>query len=298
MKRLPLSIILVIIFFAFFFNIERIDVGEQEIVNINTFVYVLVTITVVLIIMSPTLRRMNPIWLLILSNLTYFLFKNYVYQAHPFWGGYFTYVTLVEITMLNLGVILARWVGWNLDDFEKAVENITFAEIKRASNLKDAVESINNEIYRSRRYNHPLTMIMVEPLKGSQEMILNQSVREVQESMISRYISISLARALREYIRRTDLLVEQPDKGRFIVITPETGKEESNRVVDKIFEASRSIGAEVAVGLCSFPEDALTLEDMLGRAEIDLAENEIEKRALNPNNKEAGIEERSKDQLA
>jgi hypothetical protein len=34
-------------------------------------------------------------------------------------------------------------VGKNMDDFEKAVENITFSEIKRASNLKDALDSIN-----------------------------------------------------------------------------------------------------------------------------------------------------------
>jgi hypothetical protein len=183
-------------------------------------------------------------------------------------------------------------VGWNLDDFEKAVENITFSEIKRASNLKDAVDSINNEIYRSRRYNHPLTMIMVEPLKGSQEMILNQSVREVQESMISRYVSISLARALREYIRRTDMLVEQPDKGRFIVITPETGKIESDRVVSKIYDAASSIGAEVAVGICAFPDDALTLEDMLCRAELNLAEQEIIKQGTGPDDQEADAGEK------
>jgi hypothetical protein len=82
------------------------------------------------------------------------------------------------------------------------------------------------------------------------------------------------------------MLVEQPDKGRFIVITPETSKEESNRVVGKIFEAASSIGAEVAVGVCAFPDDALTLDDMLGRAEIDLAEKELELKDINPDDKE------------
>ncbi|BBB49582.1 nucleotidyl cyclase domain-containing protein [Pelolinea submarina] len=280
MKRLPVSIILLIIFLAFFFNLERIDVGDQELININTFVYILITLAVVFIVMLPVLRRMKITLLLFFSDLLYFILKFAVFKENPFWGGYYSYITLVEFTMFSLGVVIAHWVGANMDDFEKAVENITFAEIKRASNLRDAVESINNEIYRSRRYNHPLTMIMVEPLKGSQEMILNQSVREVQESMISRYVSISLARALREYIRRTDMLVEQPDKGRFIVITPETNKIESDRVISKIYQAASSIGAEVAVGLCAFPDDALTLEDMLCRAELDLAEKEISKKEI------------------
>jgi hypothetical protein len=276
MKRLPFSIILLILFLAFFFNLERIDVGNQELVNINSFVYILSTVAVVFIVMLSVLRRMNITLLLFLWNLVYFGLKLTVYSEHPFWGGYYSYITLVEFTMFSVGIVIAHWVGANMDDFEKAVENITFSEIKHASNLRDAVDSINNEIYRSRRYNHPLTMIMVEPLKGSKEMILNQSVREVQESMISRYVSISLARALREYIRRTDMLVEQPDKGRFIVITPETNKIESDRVVSKIYQAASSIGAEVAIGLCAFPNDALTLEDMLCRAELDLAEKEIQ----------------------
>ena len=175
--------------------------------------------------------------------------------------------------MLSFSVFLAHWVGSNLYDFEKAVENITFSEVKRARNLKDATDSINIEIYRSRRYNHPLTMIMVDPLKASKEMILNESVREVQETMISRYVSISLARVLYEHIRRTDVLIEQPEKGRFIVLTPETDKEESASVVLKIQEAAARIGAEVAIGVCAFPDDALTLEAMLEKAEVNLAEN-------------------------
>jgi hypothetical protein len=288
MKRLPLSIILLILFLAFFFNLERLDLGEQALVNIHTPVYILTTIAITFTVMLPPLRQAKYPLAIVFWLLVYFGSRIYLFNTGPWWGGLDTYITLIEVTMLCCGIALAQWLGRNLDDFEKAVENITFAEIKRASNLKDAVESINNEIYRSRRYNHPLTMIMVEPLKGSQEMILNQSVREVQESMISRYVSISLARALREYIRRTDMLVEQPDKGRFIVITPETGKVESERVVDKIFEAASSIGAEVAVGMCAFPDDALTLEDMLSRAELDLAESEISKQITGSANDETG----------
>jgi len=262
---------------AFFFNLERLDLVEQDLINIDTFVYILATFAIVFTIMIPTLRRARISILLFFWLAVYFFIKIFVINNTPVWGGISSYITVIEVVMFSFGVTLAHWVGRNMEDFEGAVENITFSEIKRASNLKDAVESINNEIYRSRRYNHPLTMIMVEPLKGSQEMILNQSVREVQESMISRYVSISLARALREYIRRTDMLVEQPDKGRFIVITPETDKAESDRVISKIYDAASSIGAEVAVGICAFPDDALTLEDMLCRAELNLAESEIHK---------------------
>lgn len=243
MKKLPLSIILLFMFTAFFYNLERFDVGSQPLVNINTFVYILITVAVIFTVMLRFFRRINSAWVFVFWLLIYSSLKFFFIKSNPVWGGYFTYITLIEVGMLSLGTVLARWMGWNLDDFEKAVENITFSEIKQASNLKDATDSINNEIYRNRRYNHPMTMIIVEPLKGSQEMILNESVREVQESIISRYVSISLARALHDHIRRTDLLIEEPEKGRFIVMTPETDKQESDRVVTKIEEAAATIGA-------------------------------------------------------
>ena len=275
MKKLPLSIILLLFFMAFFYNLERFDVGSQSIANINTFVYVLLTFAIIFIVMMRFFRRIHIAWALLFWLAIYASLKLFILDPDAFWGGYDTYITIIEIGMLSAGVAIASWVGYNLDDFEDAVENITFSEIKRACNIKDASELIKNEIYRSRRFNHQMTMIMVEPVKGSREIILNQSVREVQESMISRYVSISLARALYDNIRRTDLLIEQPEKGRFIVLTVETEKQASTRVVSKINEAAASIGAEVAIGVCAFPDDALTLDEMLDRAEVDLAEKEI-----------------------
>lgn len=277
MKRLPLSIILLLLFLAFFFNLERIGVADEVLINLNTFVYILVTISVVWTIMLSFLRTLSLSWTIVLWLSVYFFLRFFIFNQNPIWGSYDSYITIIEICMMLISITLARWVGWNLQDFENAVENITFSEIKRASQLKDATESIKSEIYRSRRYNHPLTLIMVEPIKGSQDMILNQSVREIQESMISRYVSIALARALHDHIRRTDMLIEMPEKGRFIVLTPETDIRESIRVIEKIKEAAQSIGAEVSVGIAGFPEDALTLEDMLARAELDLGIHEEKK---------------------
>jgi hypothetical protein len=51
MKRLPLSIILLILFLSFFFNLERLDFGAQDLININTFVYIIETVAIVFTIM-------------------------------------------------------------------------------------------------------------------------------------------------------------------------------------------------------------------------------------------------------
>jgi len=48
-------------------------------------------------------------------------------------------------------------------------------------------------------------------------------------------------------------------------------------VVEKIREAARSLGTDVKVGVSSFPDDALNLEDLLRQAEDDLKKNQLEK---------------------
>jgi len=272
MKRLPFSIITLLIFLAVFYNIERLDTSNQSLINISSFVYLLGTAMVVFNIMWKFIRRMNFVLVILGWDIVYIVLKLIFLKPALTWGGQYSYVTLVEILLISIGAGLSYYVGWNLNDFEDAVEKITFSEIKRAINLNEAIELIQNEIYRSRRYSHPMTILMVQPLADSKRVILNHSIREVQDAMISRYMSISMARALYNHIRRTDILVEQPDKGRFIVVSPETDKSSSSTVVSKVQEAAREIGAQVVLSQTNFPDDALTLEELLNQSEIRLAE--------------------------
>ncbi len=272
MKRLPFAIIILLVFLAFFYNIERLDIGNQSVVNFSTFVYFLGTAMVIFNIMWKFIRRMNFVLVILGWDIIYLVLKLIFVKPDLTWGGVLGYVTLVEILLISIGAGLSYYVGWNLNDFEDAVEKITFSEIKRAINLKDAIEMIQNEVYRSRRYNHPLTIIMVQPLTDSKQNILNHSIREIQEAMVARYMSISMARALSDHIRRTDILVEQPDKGRFIVVSPETDKTTSSVVVGKVQEAAKEIGAQVVLSQANFPGDALTLEELLNQSEIQINE--------------------------
>lgn len=220
---------------------------------------------------------MQPAYMIVMWGLFYLFLKLAVFNGTPFWGQDFSIGTLFEIAFLLGGVALAQAVGSQLQDFHDAVEKITFADSAESRKFGDEIDNLNSEIYRSRRYDHPLTMILFQPSRDSQQLMLNKSVQEVYKSLTSRFVAISVAKVLRESIRRSDQLIELSNKGRYIVLTPETNREQSARVVEKIREAARSLGTDVTVGVSSFPDDALNLEDLIKQAEDDLSKNQLEK---------------------
>ena len=277
MKKLPLTIILLTLFLALFFNFERVVPAGNEWVNMAPFIYVLSTLAIIFTILLRTFTHMKPALVTVMWTLFYLFLKLAVFTGTPFWGQGFSLVTLIEITFLLGGVALAQAVGSQLQDFHDAVEKITFTNSSESLKFSDEIENINSEIYRSRRYEHPLTMILFQPSRDSQQLMMSESVQEVYRSLTSRFVAVSVAKVLRENIRRSDRLIELPNKGRYIVLTPETNKDQSARVVEKIREAARSLGTDVKVGVSSFPEDALNLEDLLRQAENDLKKNQIEK---------------------
>ena len=57
MKYLPRTIAALVITLAIFYNIERIEFGRAEVVNIDSFVYVLALFIVISVISIPMVRR-------------------------------------------------------------------------------------------------------------------------------------------------------------------------------------------------------------------------------------------------
>ena len=268
MKRLPLAIVGLILFLALFFNLERFNYISYNMVNIQGFVYLLATAQVSLVILSPLLRRMSYLGLIILSTAIYLLCRLSFYSTEEWWGGIQTYVTIAEIVMLSISIILARLLGGWLDDFVDAVENITFAHLKRVHTLEEVENDIEGEMYRSRRYQHPLTVVVAKLNVDSLRMAIHRTVEEVQRAMLVRYVSVSLmTRALYGQLRRTDWLLEHSRKNQFIFILPETKGNRSDIVMERIQQTAEELGVSVACGIATFPDDALTFDGLLAKAE-------------------------------
>ena len=97
---------------------------------------------------------------------------------------------------------------------------------------------------------------------------LEQAVQKIQKAMLNRYLLASLAQIISKEARRTDLIIDQVEKDRFILLCPETTMAGSEAMSERIqLLAHKHLGVKVNCGLAAFPDDALTFEDLLHTAQ-------------------------------
>ena len=76
MKRLRLSMLLLIMIIGVFLNIERVDIGSQlDIVNLQSFVYVMAFFAVFSTLLIPERFRLSPFILISIWWVIYFVDK-------------------------------------------------------------------------------------------------------------------------------------------------------------------------------------------------------------------------------
>lgn len=275
MKNLRLSVIGLVIGLSILFNIERLDFEAENFIDIDSFVYVLALIAVVFTIGVPILQRATISVLMgewagiyYLSKLSLLLFFN----GRPLFGGVYTYLSITELALLLIVVLLAHKVATPLQEFKEAVESITFKNInKRIKPITEADEEIQLEMFRSRHNHHPLSVVLVELEPESLQTALHHAVQEVQQAMLSNYVINNIAHTLSKYLRRTDLILEHREQGRFLIMCPDTTAEDLKLLVEYIQAvAAEQLGTSIACGVATFPDEAITFEELVKQAESHL----------------------------
>jgi hypothetical protein len=153
-----------------------------------------------------------------------------------------------------------------LREFVRAVEQLTIPDAERwVLDLKHAADAISTEVNRSRRYQRPLSVLVVEPRLDTVRFTLERLFAEVQRGIARHYAIVNLGRMLRVTLRRTDVItLEDRLRGRFIVLCPETTVDGATTLRDRIQDfAPQELGFTVECGTGIFPDDALTFEDVV-----------------------------------
>lgn len=265
-------IIALLIGLTIFFNLERLNLAQANVINLASFVYVLGAVALISVISIPTLWRSSVavsfgIWLGI-----YIFSKIFLFNDRPIIGGLYTYLTITEMSLLSVLIWLAHKIAYTLHDFEEAIANISLSRVGgRVQPLDKAVDTIKGEMLRSRRFHRPLSVIVVMPEPESIKATLHHIVQEIQRAMMARYVFTSLAHVVSNYVERTNLVFEQSERNRFILLCPETKAADTIRLVERIRTvAAEKLGVSLACGVASFPDQALTFEELVNQAEKNL----------------------------
>jgi hypothetical protein len=278
-KSLPRTIVVLIFCLTIFYNIERLDFGKQNVVDIASFVYILALFAVISLIWLPALRRSNVFVLSAMWVAVYLAIKSWLsisFGTHPLLGGVYTYLSITELSLLLITVLVAHKVASALEDFQGAVAEITLSDgNRRIRQIDEATDEIQLEMFRSRHYHHPVGIVVVKPEPAFKQMALHRAVQEVQQAMMRTYVMKSMAKTFSSYIRRTDLILEQRDLERFIILCPDTNASDLELMVEYLHAvAQERLGAPIACGTATFPDEAITFEELIHTAESRLNHRE------------------------
>ncbi|MCC6147950.1 MAG: hypothetical protein IT308_10325 [Anaerolineaceae bacterium] len=272
MTKQKLSFIIMILYLALVFNLERIGLAGGTVLKIHPVLYIFLVLASVGTLLIPSLNRLSVYFYSIFWGALYLFARAFIFADIPILGGDSTLVVIAELSLLILGVFLSCKVAAQQKEYENFVEKVS---MPAASNPildgSNAEDQIKVEFIRSRRHNRPLALLVVEPSSGSFNAELRRSVQELQKKMTQRFLVATLAQLISTEARRTDLVISKNDHGRFVILCPETSSEGSIRLAERIqMVAMEQLGISMVFGIASFPDEALTYEDLLNKAEFQM----------------------------
>jgi GGDEF domain-containing protein len=270
MRGLRRSLIQLLLGLTLFFNIERLDFGQANIIDIQSFVYVLGLIAVLSTISLSLLIQISPSVAVALWLALFLLFKVLVFNERPVLGSIYTYLTVTEAGLITILVVLAYQVAHALNEYGQAVEKVMVADRgQQILQVDEAAEIVETEMRRSRHYHRALSVVVAIPEQDGVQVILPRLVQEAQQALIHRYAAARLADTMRQELRRMDTVLEDRKNGRFVILCPEVDEQGTNTLIEHLRTAvAEKLGISIDFGVSSFPDNALTFEELVRQAEM------------------------------
>ena len=147
--------------------------------------------------------------------------------------------------MLLAGAIaIALHLAVKLQKIEELGRTITFPDaVRQVRNFSNSVEDIKVEFIRSRRYNHLLSLMVIEPAEYTLQEDLERLIRENQKKISRKYLASRLAEIIIHQARRSDMIMAKDWDGRFVILCPGNNASGTNVLAQRIQAAVKTVWA-------------------------------------------------------
>jgi hypothetical protein len=241
--------------------LAQLDRADTPIINFASYFYLVAIFLVPVMIFVPSLHKISVAVPMFFWGAIYFALLQLVDRRLT--ASVNVEVIVLEIVILEVGVWLSYYLAVGIAHSESLMDMLaqgTFPH--RAIEMDKASEQIKTEFGRSRRYHRPLSLLVVQASPKDEEMV-REMLKSMQHDVLSRLSNARVGQAIGDAIRQTDLLVRD-HVGRFIVLCPETDLENAGFLAKRTCKIVEDrTGLQVNCGVASFPDEALTFEDLL-----------------------------------
>ncbi len=239
----------------------QLDRSDTPVINFAAYFYLTAIFIVPVMIFVPSLHKVSVVVPMFFWGAIYFALLRIIDRSGT--GSVNVEVVVLEIVFLEIGVWLSYQLAVAIESSESLMDILaqgTFPH--RAIELEAASEKIKNEFARSRRFHRPLALIIVHAFPKDEEVV-REMLKSLQRDVLTRLSNSRIGQAVGEAIRQTDLLIRD-NVGRYVVLCPETNMENVIFLAERISQiVEERTGLQVNCGVASFPDEALTFEDLL-----------------------------------
>lgn len=272
MRHFRNNTIFLILFLSLFFNIDRISTSLTTSIYIEQFVYFHGVAIIISICLFPLLHKIHIIKLLILNLIFLVVEKLVIPGSHPLFGGAYIYLTITEATGLSILLYLAYQQSHSIFHFEQAVGKLSFGNhsLHPILSLEDSMHDIQAQMHFSRLHTTPLSVIVIEPEPESLHHLIHHAFQEAYRVLRTHCSLTKVATLIQPALRRTDLVIENRQDGRLLIVCPGTDPEEIRTLTSRLQMTANQHEMTIRLGCASFPDEAYTFDDLVFQAESQL----------------------------
>ncbi len=270
MRNIRKNLFLLIVYSFIIFNLHQVNFSDVPNVKLSWHLGIWIALLFSLDIALSFFHRISIYAAITLWGITYVAF-GLLLQFLGF-QQINAQIMILEIFLLAVAVILSREISSNLAEVDSTLDKLFLSAFSgRTSTLEAIAEDVKLELTRSRRYQHPLTLLMLEPDPSSLREELKPTISEISNNLARRYTMGSISQIINQEARRTDIIIRESNPDRFIVICPETPSINSQILVNRIITSTQEkLGVPMAWSIAAFPEEGITFEGLLHKAEEKL----------------------------
>lgn len=264
MTNLKRSFFWAAFYLAVVFLLGQTDYTGRPIINFASYFYLAVILAVPITLFFPSIARVSSFVPLLVWAGIYLVLLQVLNResANP---GEFSVIVL-EFVLLEAGVWLAYQLAVQLSHAESIMDALALSAFPNSAHDVDREsQRIKVEFTRSRRYNRPLSLLIVEA-KSDEQTITTELLKSVQHDLMNRFTAARIGQIIDDRTRQTDLVLKD-QRGRFIILCPETDQASVRLLAKRISQTiAERTDQQIICGTASFPDEALTFDDLVNTA--------------------------------
>ena len=171
-------------------------------------------------------------------------------------------------------ISLSRMLGRPARDHNLITEGAESASrALRIPTYREFQPVLNDELARARRYQRPLSTLVLQPENGPMRRLLardpGQSVSAALENTCLQFVFFLLGTLLKDSLRSTDRLCYLTSDHLYLALLTESSPEDARFVVRRLDAMLRArISVPVVAGVSEFPRNGLTIPDLVAHARL------------------------------